>query len=149
MIKLVLVGLWACVITLAASYGGSYFKAAQAKPVEAVQKIKYEKTREFTVPKIADGVIQGYIIVMLSYSIDEGAEKNSNAPPEVFLLDEAYRYIYSDDTIDFDNMKKYDLQKFTKEMIQRVNARMNAPIMKEVLIQEFNYMGKADMKKQI
>lgn len=149
MIKLVLVGLWACVITLAASYAGSYWKAAQAKPAEAVQKIEYKKTKEFTVPKIADGIIQGYIIVMLSYSVDEGAEKNVNAPPEVFLLDEAFRYIYADDTIDFENMKKYDLQKFTKEMIQRVNARMNAPILKEVLIQEFSYMGKGDMKKQI
>jgi hypothetical protein len=149
MIKLVLVGLWACVITLASSYAGSYWKAAQAKPVEAVQKIEFKKTKEFTVPKIAGGIIQGYIIVMLSYSVDEGAEKNVNAPPEVFLLDEAFRYIYADDTIDFDNMKKYDLQKFTKEMIQRVNARMNAPILKEVLIQEFSYMGKADMKKQI
>jgi hypothetical protein len=149
MIKLVLVGLWACVITLASSYAGSYWKAAQAKPVEAVQKIEYRKTKEFTVPKIADGAIQGYIIVMLSYSVDEAAEKNTNAPPEVFLLDEAYRYLYVEDSIDFENMKKYDLQKFTKEMIQRVNTRMNAPILKEVLIQEFNYMGKADMKKQI
>lgn len=148
MIKLVLVGLWACVITLASSYGGAYFKAQQSKPAEP-QKIEYKKTREFTVPKIADGAIQGYVIVELSYSEDVAAEKNINAPPEVFLLDEAYRYIYSDETIDFDNMKKYDLQKFTRELIQRVNARMNAPILKDVLIQEFNYMGKADMKKQI
>ena len=148
MIKLVLVGLWACVITLASSYGGAYFKALQSKPAEA-QKIEYKKTREFTVPKIADGAIQGYVIVELSYSEDIAAEKNINAPPEVFLLDEAYRYIYSDETIDFDNMKKYDLQKFTKELVKRVNARMNAPIITDVLIQEFNYMGKADMKKQI
>jgi len=147
-IKLVLVGLWACVITLASSYGGAYFKALQSKPAEA-QKIEYKKTREFTVPKIADGAIQGYVIVELSYSEDIAAEKNINAPPEVFLLDEAYRYIYSDETIDFDNMKKYDLQKFTKELVKRVNARMNAPIITDVLIQEFNYMGKADMKKQI
>ncbi len=148
MIKLVLVGLWACLVTLASTYAGSYFKAQQAKPAEA-QKIEYKKTREVTVPKIADGAIQGYIIVELSYSLDAAAEKNTNAPPEVFLLDEAYRYIYADDGIDFDNMKKYDLQKFTKELIQRVNARMNAPILKDVLISEFNYMGKADMKKQI
>lgn len=148
MIKLVLVGLWACVITLASSYAGAYVKALQFKPAEP-QKIEYKKTREFTVPKIADGAIQGYVIVELSYSEDVAAEKNNNAPPEVFLLDEAYRYIYSDETIDFDNMKKYDLQKFTKELIRRVNARMNAPILKDVLISEFNYMGKAEMKKQI
>jgi hypothetical protein len=101
------------------------------------------------VPKISDGTIQGYVIVELSYSLDTGAIKNANAPPEVFLLDEAFRYIYADDTIDFDNMKKYDLQKFTKNLVQSVNARMGGAIVKDVLIQEFNYMTKQDMKKQI
>jgi len=151
MIKLVLIGLWACLVTLAASYGGSYWKASQkaAAADSSTQVIEYKKTKEFTVPKISEGIVQGYIIVQLSYALDPAAVKNSNAPPEVFLLDEAFRYIYADDTLDFNDLKKYDLQKFTKAMIQGVNTRLNSPIIKDILIQEFNYMSKGDMKKQI
>jgi hypothetical protein len=152
MVKLVLVGLWACLMTLGSSYGAAYWKVAQARAAAGEhpgQNIEFKKTKEFTVPKISDGTIQGYVIVELSYSLDTGAIKNANAPPEVFLLDEAFRYIYADDTIDFDNMKKYDLQKFTKNLVQSVNARMGGAIVKDVLIQEFNYMTKQDMKKQI
>ena len=152
MIKLVLIGLWACLMTLASSYGASYWKASQERAASAGQSsqtIEYKKTKEFTVPKISDGAIQGYVIVQLSYSMDAAALKSANAPPEVFLLDEAFRYIYADDTVDFNNLKKYDFQKFAKNMIQNVNARMNGSILKDVLIQEFNYMSKTDMKKQL
>ncbi|WP_158816259.1 hypothetical protein [Methylocapsa sp. S129] len=153
MVKLVLVGVWACLMTLASSYGASYWKASQEKAAAAVAQaspnVEYKKTKEFNVPKIADGAIQGYIIAQLSYSVDSSAPKNLATPLEAFLLDEAFRYIYADDSMDFNNMKKYDLQKLTKTLVQNVNTRLNANVVKEVLIQEFNYMTRSDMKKQM
>lgn len=152
MVKLVLIGVWACLMTLASSYAATYWKASQEKVAvvePSSQNVEYKKTKEFTVPKIADGAIQGYIITQLAYSIDAKAPKNLAAPLESFLLDEAFRAIYTDDTIDFNNFKKYDLQKLTKTLVQNVNTRMNASVVKDVLIQEFNYMTRADMKKQM
>jgi hypothetical protein len=152
MLKLVLIGVWACVMTLASTYAASTWKAAQAakaKEGAPAHAIQFLKTREFTVPKIADGAIQGYIITQLTFSVDADVAKTVDAPPEAFLLDEAFRAIYVDDAIDFNNLKKFDLQKFGKNLVATVNARMNAPILKEVLIPEFNYMTKADMKKQL
>jgi len=152
MVKLVLVGLWACVMTLASSYGASYWKANQAAKAATEQPahpVEFKKTREFTIPKIAEGSIQGYIIIQLTYSLDTELLKSNDAPAEAFLLDEAFRMIYSDDSIDFNNLKRYDLGKFAKGLVQAVNARMSAAVVKDVLIQEFNYMSKADMKKQL
>jgi hypothetical protein len=151
MVKLVLVGFWACLMTLASSYAATYWKAAQTKTAgaEQAQNIEYKKTKEFTIPRISDGAIQGYIIAQLSYSVDPTVLKNLSAPPDAFLLDEAYRYIYMDDTIDFNNLKKYDFPKFTKTLIQNVNARLNSNLVKEILIQEFTYMTKSDLKKQL
>jgi len=152
MAKLVLIGVWACLMTLASSYAATHWKAAQAKTANAEQSsknIEYKKTKEFTVPKISNGEIQGYIVAELSYAVDSEVQKNISAPPEAFLLDEAFRYIYNDDSMDFDNMKKYDLQKLTKTLIQSVNTRLNANLVKDVLIQEFNYMSRLDMKKQL
>ena len=99
------------------------------RPNSAAPNIEYKKTKEFTVPKISNGAIQGYIIAQLSYSLDPAAPKSIiAAPPETFLLDEAFRYIYSDDSIDFSNLKKYDLPKMTKTLTQNVNARLNGAV---------------------
>lgn len=152
MAKLVLMGFWACLMTLASSYAATYWKATQARMANAEQSsknIEYKKTKEFTVPKISNGEIQGYIVAQLSYAVDSEVQKNISAPPEAFLLDEAFRYIYNDDSMDFDNLKKYDLQKLTKTLMQSVNARLNGNLVKDVLIQEFNYMSRSDVKKQL
>jgi flagellar basal body-associated protein FliL len=153
MVKLILVGVWACLMTLASTYAASMWKANQEKTAaaatQAAPNIEYKKTKEFTVPKIADGAIQGYVIAELSYSIDPTAPKELAAPLETLLLDEAFRYIYADDSIDFSNMKKYDLTKLTKMLAQNVNARLNSSVVKDVTIQEFNYMTRSDMKKQM
>jgi flagellar basal body-associated protein FliL len=152
LVKLVIVGLWACLMTLASSYAATYWKAVHGKAAnaeQAAQNVEYKKTKEFTVPKIADGGIQGYIIVQLSYSLDSAVQRNVTAPPEAFLLDEAFRYIYDDDSIDFNNLKKYDLPKMTKALMENVNARLNCALVKDVLISEFNYMSRSDVKKQL
>jgi len=47
----------------------------------------------------------------ISYSVDTSQEKSAGAPPEAFLLDEAFRYIYADDTIDFGNLKNTTFRK--------------------------------------
>jgi hypothetical protein len=152
MVKLIFVGVWACLITLASSYAASAWKASQEKAATAalaIPNVEYKKTKEFTVPKVADGAIQGYVIAELSYSLDPAAPKELAGPLETILLDEAFRYIYADDSIDFNNMKKYDLQKMTKTLAQNVNVRLNGSVVKDVTIQEFNYMTRADMKKQM
>ena len=152
MAKLVLIGFWACLTTLASSYAATHWKAAQVKAAmaeQATKSIEYKKTKEFTIPKISNGEIQGYIVAQLSYAEDEELAKHVAAPPEAFLVDEAFRYIYNDDSVDFGNLKKYDLQKLTTALKQSVNARLNASLVKDVLIQEFNYMSRSDVKKQM
>jgi flagellar basal body-associated protein FliL len=152
MAKLVLIGVWACLMTLASSYAATYWMVNQTKLAAAEQSsksVEYKKTKEFTVPKISNGEIQGYIVAQLSYSVDLEVQKTITAPPETVLLDEAFRYIYNDDSVDFNDLKKYDLQKMTKSLIHSVNARLNGNLVKDVLIQEFNYMSKMDVKKQL
>ena len=150
MAKFILVGIWACLMTLGSDYAATYWKAAQAKAAsveQSAKNVEYKKTKEFTVPKIFNGEIQGYIVAQLSYAVDSEVQKTIAAPPEPFLLDEAFRYIYNDDSSDFTNLKKYDLQKLTKTLMQNVNARLNGNLLKDVMIQEFNYMSRVDMKK--
>jgi hypothetical protein len=65
------------------------------------------------------------------------------------VVDEAFRYLFNDDSIDFDNLKKYDLQKFTNTVIKNVNARLKADVVADLAIQEFTFMTSTDAKQHM
>lgn len=149
MIRLVLSGLWVCVVTLAASYTAASWKAD--RPVAAteagVEGLQYQTTHVISVPMIKDGSVQGYVVAQFVYTIDGATLKRLSVPPEVFLLDEAFRTIYSDANLDFEHLEKYDINKLTQNLIQQTNVRLKGEIIRDVLVQEFNYISKEDAQK--
>jgi hypothetical protein len=150
-LKLILTGLWVCIITLGSSYAATWWKASHvAAPViheESSGGTEYRKTKVISVPMIADGSVQGYMMAQFVFTVDGGALKNLAAQPDVYLQDEAFRLLYSDDQLDFRHLEKFDIAKLTKTLVQNVNRRLEAKLIKDVLIQEFNYVSRDDMKK--
>ena len=97
---------------------------------------------------IANGSVQGYIIAQLAYTIEAKTLKKMSVQPDVFILDAAFRVVCADDKLDFRRLDKYDLTRLTKGVNERVNARLGAEMIKDVLVQEFNYISKADIQAQ-
>jgi hypothetical protein len=151
MIKIILVGFWACLTTLAAGYAMSHLREASTKsPIAAAASPReLKKTREINVPKIRDGAVKGYIVAELSYVVDSAAVKKNPLPPDAFIVDEAFRYIYDDNTIDFDHLDAFDLAKMTKALIKNVNARLNAEVVVDMGIQEFTFLSAAQAKQRL
>jgi hypothetical protein len=151
MIKIILIGFWACLMTLAAGYAVSHFREAAAKPEVAASEPNREarKTKEINVPKIRDGAVKGYIVAQLSYVVDPAALKKSPVPPDAFLVDEAFRYIYNDTTIDFDHLGAFDLDKMRKALLKSVNARLNAEVVTDIGIQEFTFLSATQAKHNL
>ena len=151
MIRIILVGVWACLMTLAASYTVSHFReAAAAKPAAAATAGREaRKTKEISIPKIRDGVVKGYIVLQLSYVVDTEAAKKSPVPAEAFMVDEGFRYIYDDESIDFDHLEAFDIGKMTKALIKNVNARMNANVVVDAGIQELTFLTAAQAKQHL
>ncbi len=151
MLKPILSGLWICIITLASSYAATWWKANHGTPVthEVVSGggVEYKKTKVINVPMIADGGVQGYVMAQFVFTADAGASKNLSVQPEVFIQDEAFRALYSDEKLDFRHLEKYDITGLTKALVQRVNERLGLSLVKDVLVQEFNYVSRDDMKK--
>ncbi len=148
MIKLVASCLWICLVTAAAGYAGAMWKlqAEAAVPAPNVEKLQYHKTRTLNVPMIANGAVQGYVVVQFGFTETEKAA-NLPVPPDAFLLDEAFRIIYADAKLDFHHLEKYDVAGLTKALVQNVNRRLNEDAIKEVLVEEINFVSSKEISR--
>ena len=150
MIRLLMMGVWACLVTAGASLGMSYWNEAH-QPLSGkqdyVEGLVYEKTKVINVPMIADGSVQGYVVAQLVFTADAKSLRQLPVPPEAFLVDEAFRRIYGDEKLDFKNLVRYDLVQFTQAVRAQVNKRLQSDVVQEVLVQDFNYVSKDQIRR--
>ncbi|HEX4766140.1 MAG TPA: hypothetical protein VH414_07660 [Lichenihabitans sp.] len=142
--KVWFVGIWVALVALGAAYGVAVFMPppSSAKAAGAATTLVAQKTRVISVPMIADGSVQGFISMQFAYTVDAAVLKTLKVPPEIYLLDEAFRAVYTDETLDFRHLEKYDLKKLTIHLIQSTNAHLGVPLVKEILIDNFTYVDK-------
>jgi hypothetical protein len=150
MLRLVVTGLWVCAVTVGASYGVALWTArGYERPTqqEFLEGLEYEKTKVINVPMIAEGAVQGYIVAQFVFTVDARTHRQLTVPPETFVVDEAFRHIYGDEEIDFANLARVDLKELTSAIRTRVNERLGAEIVQEVLVEDFNYVAKSDLRR--
>lgn len=151
MIRLVLAGLWVCILTAGTSYAVAYWKENGSllhKEDEYFDGLQYQKTRALSVPMIENGNVQGYIVARFVYTIEARTMYQLTVPLEPFVVDEAFRRIYADERLDFRKLARYDLSILTAGIKQRVNERMQAEIVQDVLIEDFNYVSREEFQQK-
>ncbi len=149
MIRLVISCLWVCIVTLGSAYAVFAMKTNHsdaAAPTAQIDKTGYDKTRSINIPMISKGAVQGYVIVQFSYTT-KGDGKKANVPIDAFILDEAFKTLYADEKLDFKHLERYDVASLTKNIITKVNTRLNTDALKDVLVEEFNYISKEDISR--
>lgn len=150
MIKTLAVAIWTIAALLAGTFGASYvmkMRAAEATAKPQEQAFETRKTRELNVPIIRDGVVKGYVVAQLNYVVDLEAAKKLQVPPEPFVIDETFQYIYGDDRIDFSHLDRVDIGKMTEALIQRINTRMRANVITDMGVVEFNFLVNTESGK--
>jgi hypothetical protein len=150
MIKAALIGVAAVAAVIAGEMGTDKVLAMrQARSSAAVARTtEARKTHEVNVPRIKDGVIKGYAVMLLSYTVDLSALRVAAMAPDSILVDEAFRYVYSDDTIDFDHLDRFDFAKMSKALVGAVNARVKSDVVVDVGVQEFTYEPISDAHRR-
>jgi hypothetical protein len=145
MIKSLITGIWACVVTLGAVYYGlSWQLGAELanKNDRTHEALESMKPKMMSVPVIQDGAVQGYIVAQFVFVIDSSLVKHLSVPLDSFLVDEGVKAIYGGEIPDFRKVKRQDLMAMTKTIAENLNKRFGAPIIQDVLIQELNYLPK-------
>lgn len=149
MIKLVMVGAWACAVSLGACYAvtsGLIRSTPKSGQDRLFGRLEHVKTKSISVPIIDHGSIEGYVIAQFVFAIDAQVLKRLSVKPDVFLLDEAFRTIYAGSQIKFTDIKKHDLDALKKTIGDNVNKRLGMPIIEDVLIEELNYVPKDQVR---
>jgi len=151
MIRLVLAGLWVCILTAGTSYAVAYWKengSALSAKDEYLEGLQHLKTRVLSVPMVENGAVQGYIVARFAYTVEAKTMHQLAVPPEPYVVDEAFRRIYADERLDFRKLARYDLSILTAAIKQRVNERMQAEIVQDVLIEDFNYVSREEFQRK-
>ncbi len=147
MIKLILCGVWACAVTLMSCYAAvSWHSRAPSAEHGTLAGVETVRTRMISVPVVADGAIHGYVMAQFVFTVDSKILKHLTVKPDLFLLDEAFKTIYSGDSVDFRQFKKQDLPTLSKQIGDSVNKRLGATLINDVLIQELNYIAKENVR---
>lgn len=149
MIKPLLLTIWVSVLSLSANYAVTYWKAHRAAPAEikTAQALEQRKTRIINVPILADGRVQGYVVAQFAYTGEAAALKTATISPDGIILDEAFRLLYAEEKTDFRKLQRADLGRIVETLKARVVERVPPELVKEILVQEFNYVSKDDIRK--
>ena len=144
MIRNLIVSIWIAGLTLASAYFGSRMQLgmAGADPATSATPPTSIVLKSITVPVIASGTIQGYVLTQITVSAKTALLKSLPQPAELALSDAVFKAIYAEDQIDFQHLKKQDLPKLSKKIVDAINIKVGAPLAEEVFIQELHYLSK-------
>jgi hypothetical protein len=149
MIKLIATGVWICLVTLAASYVAILWHSPAAPEAEADKffgGLQSVKTNPISVPVIGGGAVQGYVLAQFTFTIKANLLRTMSVKPDVYLLDAAFRAIYSGDPAQLRGAKKQDLEALTKSIKTQVNERFGQPFVDDVLIEKYTYLSKDEVR---
>lgn len=150
MIRFAIAGFWLCAVTIAALFFS--FQAAGKKPEVTAEAapflggLDYVKTDVLSVPLIKEGAIHGYFLARLVYTVEPEKVKALTVPAETLLTDAVYSYVFSSREIDFTEKETIDLEAFRTGLRESVNARIGSALIQDVLIEQIDYLSKAEIR---
>lgn len=149
-LKIALAGLVAIGSALGAGYyaigAASKNDSKAAAGTDHFGGIDYVKIPSFAVPVIQDGVLEGYIVSEWVFTIDAKTKAALSVPPEIFIREDAFRSLYGEVVVDFDNLDRVDLVKLAEAIRLNVNKRIETDAITSVLVQKFDYVESKDIR---
>jgi hypothetical protein len=133
-------------LAIAAALGAGYYAISASgadtggKAAENYIGIDYVKIPSFAVPVIQNGLMEGYILTEWVFTIDAKTKAALTVPPEVFIREDAFRSIYGEVVVDFDNLDRVDLVVLAETIRTNVNKRLGTEAITSALVQKFDFI---------
>ena len=123
--------------------GTTLFASGKLFPADAGKKkaenVAHLDLEPIAVALIRSGSVKGYLIVEPAMTYVAKGKKLTQ-PLDLLLQDAVVSILYSNEEIDTDRLEKFDLDKFRTDLRDKLNAKLKADTIKEVLIKRIDYM---------
>lgn len=148
MLKLILTGLWVCIVTLGAVWFSISRATAPVEHADATPKVETEllKGEAITIPMIADGAVKGYFLGRVSFIVDKARIKETKLPMTELMTDELFTLLVGSPVVDLKRPEGFDLAAFKAKIKEDLNARFGAETVSEVLVEQLDYLSKEDIR---
>jgi hypothetical protein len=149
MVKLLLTGLWVCIVTLGAVYFSVQMSAAPAPVDEEARKkelLELVRGESITIPVISDGAISGYFLSRVSFMMDKEKIKGVKLPMTELTTDELFTLLIGNKMIDLSKPGAFELEKFRSTIKDDLNKRLGDGLVAEVLVEQLDYLSKEDIR---
>lgn len=128
MIRSAAVSIWIASLTLVSAYFGATLSFHSEKaPPPGEEGPALITLKAVTVPVIANGAMQGYVLAQIALTTKRDLLKTLPQPPEVVVADFVFKTLYAEEQVDFKHLTKQDLNKLSKTILESVNARAASP----------------------
>ena len=147
MIKLVVTGLWVCVVTLASVYFSVQMATAPATSPDDAKKAQREfvKGESINVPIIGNDQVSGYFITRVSFMMNKGKANDLQMPLTELTTDELYTLLVGDKMIDIGHTESFDVAAFRASVKKNMNERLGGDYIDEVLVEQLDYLSKDEI----
>lgn len=151
MIKFIAAALWISLATTGALLFS--FQSAQ-QPGTAVEDVEatafagldYIKTPVISVPIFDKGRVYGYFLSRLVFTADAKRLAELKLPPDALFADAVYTYLFANPQIDFTKRDSLDFDAFREELRVAVNGKIGEDFIREVLIEQVDFLPKQDIQ---
>lgn len=153
MIRAAILAVWVGVVALGAERAllqreaRQQAEAATLAAAGPAERIETRKAKPLSAPIARGGRLRGYVVVQLAYVVESGEAARFGRDIDPYVLDEGFAALYADASFDPDHLETYDLARFKAALTERLAARMGARVVRDVLIQDFNYVAASDIRQ--
>ncbi len=150
MIRILAIGLWICAVAfgslfLAVRHNASSGSGTAQASAGGFGGLDYVKTDVMSVPIIANGAVAGYVVTQLVYTVDPGTRQKLKVPLEHFISDEIFRKFYGSYS-DTKQVEKVKFEDVRASIISDLNARFPEPVIRDLLVEQFNYISAEEIR---
>lgn len=144
MIKLIATGVLVLVMTLGGVFAAVKFgqPPADDHKVDAPPPPQYVQGDLLTLPVLSNGAVAGYFLIRSTLLVDSVIMKDVKAPMTAYMTDELFGLLVGDKILDVKEVGKFDVAGFKTKIKDGINARMEKPLVRDVMIQQMDYITK-------
>ncbi|MBE0692059.1 MAG: hypothetical protein IH590_03010 [Aquamicrobium sp.] len=150
MIKFIAAALWVSIATTGAllfAFQSSQQQEESAQDGEATpfKGLDYVKTGIISVPVFDKGRVHGYFLARLVYVAEGKRLAELKLPAEALLSDYVYGHLYANPEIDFTSRDRFDIDAFRETVRVGVNERLGEELIREILVEQVDYLPKDEV----